>query len=47
MPATLPIELERVPLFWARELGMVWGPRGVASPVRGWPAERMSAVCTC
>ena len=23
----------RVPWFWVRKIGMVWGPRGVASPV--------------
>ena len=27
------IKLERVPWFWVRKIGMVWGPRGVASPV--------------
>ena len=27
------IELECVPQFWVRKMGMAWGPRGVASPV--------------
>ena len=27
------IKLERVPWFWVRKIEMVWGPRGVASPV--------------
>ena len=27
------IKLERVPWFGSAKIGMVWGPRGVASPV--------------
>ena len=33
------IELECVPQFWVRKMGMVWGPRGVASPVPDYLAS--------
>ena len=35
------IELECVPQFWVRKMGMAWGPRGVASPVLGDPPDAL------
>ena len=33
------IELECVPQFGVRKMGMAWGPRGVASPVPDYLAS--------